>query len=55
MVGFREPVAAMAMIAMPIGTLMRNANRHEITVTAPPGTRPSTEPRPCIAAEHANA
>ena len=48
-------VAAMAMIAMPIGTFTRNANRHETTVTAPPATKPNTEPRPCIAADHASA
>ena len=45
----------MAMITMPIGTLIRNASRQEMTVSAPPSTRPSTEPMPCIAADTASA
>ena len=46
---------ATMMITKPIGTLMRNASRHEITVSAPPSTSPSTEPSPCMAAETASA
>ena len=48
-------ITAMAMITMPIGTLMRNASRHDTTVSAPPRTRPSTEPVACIAADTASA
>ena len=43
------------MMTMPIGTLIRNASRQEMTVSAPPSTRPSTEPRPCMAADTAIA
>ena len=46
---------ATAMMAMPIGMLIRNASRHETTVKAPPSTSPSTEPIPCMAAETAIA
>jgi hypothetical protein len=45
----------MTMITMPIGTLIRNASRQEITVSRPPSTSPSTEPMPCIAADTAIA
>ena len=48
-------VTATQMIRMPIGTLIRNASRHETTVSAPPSTRPSTEPDACMAADTANA
>ncbi len=51
----RSWVCAIAMITMPIGTLIRNASRHEITVKAPPSTNPSTEPIPSIAADTAMA
>ena len=43
------------MMTMPIGTLIRNANRQEITVSTPPSTRPSTDPMACIAADTAIA
>ena len=43
------------MISAPIGRLIRKASRQEITVSAPPTTRPSTEPRPCMAADIAIA
>ena len=42
-------------MTMPIGTLIRNASRQEITVSAPPSTSPSTEPTPCMAADTAIA
>ena len=48
-------VTATQMITMPIGTLIRNASRHETTVSAPPSTSPSTEPEACMAADTANA
>ena len=48
-------VTATQMMRMPIGTLIRNASRHEMTVSAPPSTRPSTEPDACMAADTANA
>ena len=51
----RSRVSAIAMMTMPIGTLIRNASRHEITVNAPPSTRPSTEPTPIIPADTAIA
>ena len=43
------------MIITPIGKLIRKASRQEMTVRAPPTTRPSTEPRPCMAADIAMA
>ena len=51
----RSWVSAIAMMTMPIGTLIKNASRHEITVNAPPSTNPSTDPTPCIAADTAMA
>ena len=42
-------------MTMPIGTLIRNASRQEITVNRPPSTSPSTEPMPCMAADTAIA
>ncbi len=48
-------VTATQMMRMPIGMLIRNASRHETTVSAPPSTRPSTEPEACMAADTANA
>ena len=43
------------MMTIPIGRLIRKANRHDTTVSAPPSTRPSTEPTPCMAADIAIA
>jgi hypothetical protein len=43
------------MMTMPIGTLIRNASRQEMTVSRPPSTRPSTEPVACIPADTAMA
>jgi hypothetical protein len=43
------------MITMPIGTLMRNARRHEMTVSRPPSTRPITDPMACMPADTAIA
>ena len=48
-------VTATQMMAMPIGMLIRNASRHDTTVSAPPSTRPSTDPEACMAADTANA
>ena len=38
-----------------MGTLTRNASRHETSVSAPPTTRPITDPTPVIAANTAVA
>ncbi len=46
---------AMTTITTPMGTFMRNANRHEMTVSNPPSTRPITEPMACMPAETAIA
>ena len=40
---------------MPIGTLTRKASRQDTSVSAPPTTRPSTEPIPVMAANTAVA
>ena len=46
---------AMTMMTMPIGTLIRNASRQEMTVSSPPSTSPSTDPMACIPADTAMA
>ena len=48
-------ITAITMMTIPIGTLIRNANRQEMTVSRPPSTRPSTEPMACIPADTAIA
>ncbi len=40
-------------MSTPIGTLMRNTRRHEISVSAPPAISPATEPTALIAAHTA--
>ena len=43
-------IGAMTAAAMPIGTLMRNVQRHEYSVSQPPRIRPTAAPAPDIAA-----
>ena len=51
----RSVVRARWIITRPIGTLMRKAQRHDTSVSAPPTISPITEPTPVIAAKIAVA
>ena len=51
----RSVLRARWIITRPIGTFTRNAHRHDTSVSAPPTTRPITEPTPVIAANTAVA
>ena len=48
-------VSPIQTISTPMGRLIRKASRQEMTVSAPPRTRPSTDPMPCMAADIAIA
>ena len=51
----RSVLRARWIISSPIGTLIRNAQRHDTSVSAPPTIRPMTDPMPVIAAKIAVA